>query len=242
MGAMLLPVLPGGSTYTGIDRGKILLDEARKTFLDAPYDVTFIEADLLEYRPEKKYDIALCHAVLQHIPGSIRVMEKMRDSVTEGGKVICMECDRNMANAALYFDGVDLNRMNNLGILQKLWVNDLDEEGSDHTIGMKIPAYMQKIGLRDVGVRFNDCINFINSEGDEKEYKMHYDSFVAGGWGDTSKDRETFVKSLVGRGLTKEEAEYQFDCEMTLNRYVSENKDSACIVSALCQVVSFGTV
>ena len=242
MGAMLLPLLPKGSTYTGLDKGKALLEEAKKIFLNSPYDVTFVETDLLTYKPQKKYDIAVCHAVLQHIPGCIGVMEKMRDSVVHGGKVICMECDRNMANAALYFDGVDLNRMNNLGILQKLWLSDLDKEGSDHTIGMKIPAYMQKIGLKDIGVRLSDCVNFINAEGDKQAYKTHYDSFISGGWGDINKDREQFVRSLISRGLTREEAEYQFGCEMALNEYVSQNKDSACIVTALCQIISFGTV
>lgn len=242
LGVMLLPILPRGSTYTGIDKGKTLLEEAGKIFTSSPYNATFIEADLIDYQPIRKYDMAICQTVLQHIPESIKILEKMRDSVLAGGRVICIEVDRNLANAAMYFDGVDYNRLNNLGILQKLWLNDLKYSGSDHNIGMKIPVYMQKIGLKDIGVRLNDCVNFINSKGNDETYKKEYDSFIAGGWGVLNKDKGEFVNSLVDRGLTKEEAEYQFNCETVYNTYVSENIDSANIVNALCQIVSFGIV
>jgi len=242
VGVMLMPLLPKGSTYTGIDKGSVLLGKAAEIFADSPYSVNFIEADLLEYQPEKKYDIAICQAVLQHIPNSIKVMKKMRDSVIAGGKVICMEVDRNLANASLYFHGLDYNHLVNLGVLQKIWLKDLENTGSDHNIGVKIPAYMQEIGLHDIGVRFNDCVNFINAKGDAEKYKLEYDSFISGGWGDVDKNKNEVVASLVKRGLTVEEAEYQFDCEKIYHVYVNENKDSACILSATCLIISYGTV
>jgi len=241
LGAMLLPMLPKGSTYTGIDRGKELLKEAARLFSDSPYGATFIEADLLAYRPVRQYDIAICQAVLQHIPESIHVLEKMRDSVRPGGMVICMECDRNIANAAMFFDGMDYERLNNLGILQKLWLNDLKSTSSDHNIGTKIPVYMQQIGLKHIGVRLGDRVNYINSGGDEETYQREYDSFAAG-WDNPSQAREETVKSLMERGLTEEEAVVQFDCEAMYHAYMSEHKASAHIVSALCLVISFGVV
>lgn len=54
--------------------------------------------------------------------------------------------------------------------------------------------------------------------------------------------QEAIVASLMNRGLTVEEAEYQFNCETIFNKYVNEHMDSACIISALCQIISFGTV
>ena len=241
-GARLLPLLPAGSTYTGLDKGKTLLSKAAEFFSDSGYNTVFYEVDLLEYRPEKKYDIAICHTVLQHIPSSMRIIEKMRDSVICGGKVICIEIDRNIANAGLYFHGVDYSRLNNLGILQKLWQKDLWSEGSDHNIGIKVPAYMQEAGLKDIGVRINDCVNFINAKGDKSKYETEYDCFISAGWGGGEKNRDEFVDSMIKRGLTREEANYQFDCETMLNTYVNDNKDSMCIVSAPCLIVSYGTV
>ena len=242
IGAMLMPLLPKGSTYTGIDKGKTLIENAIEFFADSPYDASFIEADLLFYQPEKKYDIAICHAVLQHIPNSIKVMEKMRDSVRNGGKVICIEADRNIANACLYFYRLDYSQLINLGILQKLWLNDKEKEGSDQNSGVKVPAYMQEIGLTDIGVRLNDCVNFINAKGDKEKYSVEFDSFISGGWGDFNNNKDEVVASLMKRGLTVEEAEYQFSCDMIYNKYVNEHMDSACILSALCQIISFGTV
>ena len=239
--AAFLPLLPEGSTYTGIDMAEVLLQEAAEMFMNSPYDIAFIEEDLLEYQPVAKYDIAICHAVLQHIPDSKAVLKKMRDSVVPGGKVICFESDRNIGNASMYFKGVDYRQQNNLGILQKLWLNDFDNGGSDHNIGLKIPVYMQEIGLKDINVRTNDCVNFLNPEGDSETYEKIYDSLVSGGWG-AVKNKHEAINSLIARGLTAEEAEQQFDCETILHNYVRENKKTACIVGPLGQVISFGTV
>ena len=187
-------------------------------------------------------DVAICKTVLQHITDAITILEKMRDSVVPGGKVICMECDRNIANAMMYFDGIDYERLNNLGVLQKLWFEDFRRSGMDHNIGMKIPVYMQKIGLRDVEVRLNDRVGFINPQGNGEIYAAELDSFLASGWGDFECDREKTVGSLMNRGLTLEEAEYQFDCEMVYNRFMRECGGEAMIVHALGLIVSFGTV
>lgn len=38
MGLRLLPVLPSGSKYTGVDLGSGLIHEAKRMFRDLPYD------------------------------------------------------------------------------------------------------------------------------------------------------------------------------------------------------------
>jgi SAM-dependent methyltransferase len=242
IGLLFLPILPKGSTYTGIDKGKILLDKAADLFNGSPYNVNFIEADLFEYQPEKIYDIATSHTVLQHIPNSIRVLEKMRDSVIPGGKVICIEANRIAGKTGLYFHGIDYDSLNILGIYQKLFLTDALRKGGGDGNGIKIPAYMQEIGLKDIGVRANDCVNFINSQGDNEKYKLEYDCFISAGWGNITRDKQNVVDSLVQRGLTSEEAGYLFDCEMILHTYVSENVESSCITQVSYQIISFGTV
>ena len=242
LGEIFLPLLPEGSTYTGIDMAGALLKDAAEIFLNSPYKTTFIKEDLLEYQPIAKYDIAVCHAVLQHIPDSKRALKKMRDSVVAGGKVICFEADRNIANAGMYFNGIDYRQQNNLGILQKLWLSEFLNGGCDHNIGLKIPIYMQEIGLKEIGVRSNDCVDFLNPEGDKEMYEKIYDSLVSGGWGVVHDNKHKFVNSLIARSLTAEEAEQQFDCETILHDYVRENKESACIVNMSCQIISFGVV
>jgi len=242
LGAALLPMLPEGCAYTGIDVEKAHLDEARKYFTDKKYTAEFVEYDLHEYEPVKKYGVAICQAVLMHVPNAKSVLKKMRDSVIPGGLVICIECDRNMANASMFFDGIDYRKTINLGILQKIWLNDFDRTGSDYNIALKIPVYMRELGLKYVGVRTNDCVSFIDPDGGADEYEKQYNAFVSGGWGAEDASESEKVASLIERGLTEDEAKYQFLCEEITNKYVRENKKSARIVSAHNLIISFGTV
>lgn len=68
LGLKLLPLLPMGSKYTGIDKGQKLINEAREIFQDLPYETEFFVADLNECKIESKYDVAVCHAFLLHMP------------------------------------------------------------------------------------------------------------------------------------------------------------------------------
>jgi 16S rRNA G1207 methylase RsmC len=53
LGIKLLPLLPQGSTYTGIDLGEELLKAAEKLFKNSPYQSSFIRANLVDYIPIK---------------------------------------------------------------------------------------------------------------------------------------------------------------------------------------------
>lgn len=53
---------------------------------------------------KQNYDIAICQAVLQHIPNGLSIIDKMRDSIVEGGKVICIELNININNSILHID------------------------------------------------------------------------------------------------------------------------------------------
>ena len=70
IGLLLLPILPKGSTYTGIDISDTLLDDAKNIFADSGYNTKFIKADLNEYMPTESYDLAISQAVLRHIPNA----------------------------------------------------------------------------------------------------------------------------------------------------------------------------
>jgi len=167
LGMSMLPLLPDGSTYTGLDSSAVLLDSACNAFSELSYAHQFKQVDITTYEAKQKYDIAICRTVLQHIPDALNVMERMKQSVKPGGLIICMETDRNLDNAGLYFDGLDLHSFNNLGILQKLWYVQHMSGGSDHTIGTKLPAYLRKIGLKNIGVRISDYVQFLNPDDEQ---------------------------------------------------------------------------
>ena len=81
LGLKLLPLLPEGSTYTGIDKGVDLINKAKEIFSNLIYDTEFIACDIEDIELERKYDIAMSHAFLLHMTDSKRILKKMINSV-----------------------------------------------------------------------------------------------------------------------------------------------------------------
>lgn len=50
LGLKLLPLLPEGSTYTGIDKGTELISKAKEIFQELPYTAEFIIGDIEEIK------------------------------------------------------------------------------------------------------------------------------------------------------------------------------------------------
>jgi ubiquinone/menaquinone biosynthesis C-methylase UbiE len=178
LGLKLLPLLPQGSTYTGIDIGVELLKDAEKLFENIPLQANFIKANLVDYNPIKKYDLAICQAVLRHIPQYKHVLEKMVDSVIDNGKVICIEVNRRMENAGLYIDGIDFRIDEKDMLIKHKWMEELQNGGRDYLTGIKVPILMEELGLKDVSVRVNDYVEFISPKQDKDEYDKHIRSFI----------------------------------------------------------------
>ncbi|MDO3411246.1 class I SAM-dependent methyltransferase [Saccharibacillus sp. CPCC 101409] len=243
MGAILLPILPEGSTYTGIDKGGGLIEEARSLFEDSPWEATFIQADLEDYEPRADYDLAVCQCVLQHIPHAGIILDKMKRSVVPGGRVVCIELSRDVGNAAIYLDGLDYAGLNVLGAAQKLRSRDLERSGKDFCIGVKMPVYMQQAGLEQIGARMNDRVTFVNPHGEQEEYRRNLNSFLAdySTVMEMTEDRRSdVVRHLVERGLSEEEAVIVFECERSMAEYLREHQDKISIVDAGCLFISYG--
>ena len=166
LGIKLMPLLPEGSTYTGIDIGEELICEARRLFKKAPFQSEFIVMDLEKYKPAMNFDIAICQAVLRHIPQAKTILEKMTCSVVPTGKVICIEVNRRMENAGYYIHDDQFNISENDYSLQNKWEQEFLNGGRDYLLGIKIPIYMKQLGLKDVGVRLNDFVDFVVPESD----------------------------------------------------------------------------
>lgn len=177
-----------------------------------------------------------------HIPNSSDTLKKMIESTNPDGLIICIEINWNVANAAMYIDGIDTDSHCNLGILQKLWVEENKRNHIDRCIGLKIPVWMQKYGLRDVGIRVNDCVQFVNPNSTPDEHKRHLDSFLSAGWGSESGDEETEIKNLCERGLTKREAIHQYSSQNEINEFVRMNKSNMFAVTAPSMFISYGRV
>ena len=244
LGMVLLPILPKGSTYTGVDISDTLISEAKMIFEDSEYQTEFIESDLNLFSVKEKYDIAICQSLLRHLPNPKDILKKMVDSVTVDGMVICIEVNREFENAGLYIKGMDYNSFGTTAVFQKLWKTELSKEGRDYSIGMKIPFYMQEFGLHDIDVRINDKVNFINPYGDKNEYSELFNSLVTTkGWDRSlaEDEKENIINHFMNRGLTRAEAEIYVKSQVEISRYLMENKENGFVLSTLCLLISYGT-
>jgi SAM-dependent methyltransferase len=239
LGLKLLPLLPKGTKYTGIDKGNQLISEARAVFGTLPYETEFIVGDITEAELECKYDVALCHAFLMHMTDPILVLKKMVDSVVDQGRIICFEANWISAMANTYLAGVDQSKITDLGILQKLYEDDAKRNGKDGNIGIKLPRYFSQLGLKDIGCRVSDKVNFLDSNVDQSLKQKMCTSFCEDGFGADPGEQDIFVRRLIDRGMSFEDAQRQYQTEKLLASLFNIQSD---LVSAATMKITFGTV
>ncbi|PFL10727.1 class I SAM-dependent methyltransferase [Bacillus thuringiensis] len=214
LGLLLMPLLPEGSKYTGIDSGETLLAEARELFRLLPYESEFLEGDAIEIELNDTYDIAICHAFLLHMSSPKTMLQKMIHSVKSGGKIICFEPHwiSNMSSYTL--DGENQSEIIQLGILQNLFESDTQRNGKDGNIGMKIPIYLSELGVKNIECRVSDKVNFLDSNMHHNDKNDLYQSLKEEGIAGNPGDKQQFIKRLIDRGLTYHNALAQYEAEL----------------------------
>ncbi|MGG0220092.1 class I SAM-dependent methyltransferase [Bacillus mycoides] len=239
LGLILLPLLPNGSKYTGIDSGEALIAEARELFFSLPYESEFIEGDATEIELENKYDIAVSHAFLLHMNSPKTMLQKMINSIKEGGKIICFEPNwiSNMSSYTL--DRLIQSEIIQLGILQKLFEEDTHRSGKDGDIGMKIPMYLSELGVKNIECRVSDKVNFLDSNLNQNDKKGLYNSLKEEGIAGNPGDKQQFIERLMSRGLTFAEVLAQYEAEL---RFFEVFHIHASLVYAPNMKITFGEI
>ena len=64
LAGLIMPFLPEGSTYTGIDISGVMIQEAKRIYADARYPVNFVCQNAYDYKEIEKYDMVICQALL----------------------------------------------------------------------------------------------------------------------------------------------------------------------------------
>ncbi|ULL19861.1 class I SAM-dependent methyltransferase [Paenibacillus sp. H1-7] len=235
MGLKLLPMLPLGSTYTGVDAGGALLAHAKELFAQLPYESEFIRADIQTVSLERKYDMAISHAFLMHMPNPKEILHKMIDCVEDQGRIACFEAHWIANMASYYFEGVDQSDLVQLGPTQRLYESDTKREGKDGNIGIKLPVYMSELGVKQVQCRVSDRVNFLDlNTGLENRNKLA-NSMRPSPCG----EKEEFVHNLMMRGMTAQEASQQYECE---RRFEAALHPDAYFAEASSMKISFGLI
>lgn len=239
LGLKLLPLLPSGSKYTGIDKGQKLIDKAKELFHKLPYETEFFVSDTNEIELAGKYDIAVCHAFLLHMSEPKTILEKMIKSVVNEGKIICFEPHWISGMSSFSIKGYEQSQIVQLGILQKLFEESVGKTGKDGNIGAKIPQYLSELGVTNIECRVSDKVNFLNPNMKQEDKQNMYHSLKEEGVGATPINREEFIEGLINRGITMNEAEKQYEAELLFSQLF--NIDSS-FLYAPSMKITFGEI
>jgi len=232
LGSVLLPLLPEGSTYTGLDVGAKLLEEGRNAFSNSPWDVDFVQQDLTQYEPEEKYDLAICQCVLVHIPSPETIVDKMVKSVVPGGRVICIEPNWAFTSMGVYRHGMDVYSYEDAGTHQKLYDYGVQKGEADRYIGMKIPAIMHDLGLSNIDIRINDKARLEFKKPDKKKLEKERS--------DRRENRFNNPALYIDAGLSRTEAIRHVENILLTEDYEHGHDGYLPVVSAMAWLISYG--
>ena len=238
LGLKLLPLLPKGSKYTGIDKGQQLINQALEYFSKLPYETEFFVADTNSIELERKYDIAVCHAFLLHMSEPKSMLQSMVNSIVDNGKIICFEPHWISGMSSYELEGYKQSQIVPLQILQRLFEKSANETGKDGNIGVKVPQFLAELGVKNIECRVSDKVNFLHPSNEQHKHTL-YDSLKADGIGTEPVNKEQFIESLIKRGVTAEHAQEQFEAELLFSKVF--NIESSFIYAPNMKII-FGDV
>lgn len=64
LAGLIMPFLPEGSTYTGIDINDVMIQEAKRRYAGVNYPTKFICKNAYDYQEKEMYDMVVCQALL----------------------------------------------------------------------------------------------------------------------------------------------------------------------------------
>lgn len=242
LGLKLLPVLPKGSQYTGLDVGTGLIKEAEALFANVSYPTQFRVLDVNELQTDAKFDIAVCHALLLHMPDPKSTLRRMMACVRSSGLVIAFEPFWLSTMSHTCIHEVTQSQMVKIGILQKLYELDAMRTGKDGNVGMKLPVYMSEIGLLNVDCRVSDKVNHLTPHGDPSSTTALYESLCEEGMSNIPRDEEAHMRNLVERGLTEDEAKELFMSEVLAGTTFREHWREFNTLTAPTMMIAYGSV
>ncbi|GIO27379.1 class I SAM-dependent methyltransferase [Ornithinibacillus bavariensis] len=239
LGLKLLPILPKGSKYTGIDKGQQLINKAKEYFHNLPYETEFFVADTNEIEMESKYDIAVCHAFLLHMSEPKRMLQRMIDSIVNDGKIICFEPHWISGMSSYELAGYEQSQIVPLGILQKLFEGSKNKTGNDGNIGAKVPIYLSELGVKNIECRVSDKVNFLHPDKNQQDKQKLFHSLKEDGVGGAPVDKAQFIENLIKRGISAKDALEQFEAELLFSQVF--NMDSS-LIYAPSMKITFGEI
>ena len=244
LGLVLMPLLPEGSTYTGVDISEELINKGREIFKAVPFKHKFIVSSANGI-PEKDdtFDIAICNSVLMHIPEPDAVLTEMKRITKNDGMIISCESNWNAVNALMYIDGIKKSNITDLGFLQILFERVHEKTKTDGNIGMKMPVIMARNNIKNIQARISDAVRIVLADENNEEQDSIYTSLQSDGFGTelTEEQKSQKINWFMELGFSREEATEYLEKEIKLNE-IFRNRSELNMVYAAAMTFCFGYV
>lgn len=236
MGAMMMPLLPEGSTYTGVDFSDRLVEYGTKLLEKHEIKGKLISSDFMSFHAKENYDIVISQSVLRHIGDSRPFIRKMIELGKRGSLIVCIDTNRELESAGLFVEGMDYAFLCDHRGAEKHWKAEFDNGDRDYAAAMRNAYVMRELGLQDIEVRMNDRVSFVYPE--KEDYKQSVEDLLRQDalWYEGS-DR---VEQLMSHGMSKEEAEAYCERGKVIEKYFSEHRDNVCYTQFRGKTITFG--
>lgn len=237
LAVMLMPLLPKGSNYTGIDFSSALIEKAEFLVKNNNINGKIIKGDFLESNFSNEFDVVICQSVLRHIGNPIKFVSKMISAAKENGLVICIDTNREIECCGLYIDGMDYGELCDHSGAIKHWKAEIANNKRDYAAAMRNAYTMRELGLHNIDVRMNDKVSFVCQEQDD--YKTKVNDFI-----DTKSlwydDKNEAIERLVNHGMTKVEAEQYVNKSEKICEYLKKHDDEVAFTHFKGKTITFG--
>jgi len=243
-GLKLMPLLPSGSTYHGFDQSSELIAQARDLWQDCEIESEFSVGSAFNAPFEdSRFDVAVSHTVLMHIPDPVRVIREMIRVTRDAGLIITCDANRNAHNALFHIDETEEQDTVPLDLFQTMNREIRKQTGVDHNIGSKTPVLMHKAGLKNVGARVSDSVRLLFPPIDSGKSDALFQALCREGYGPPVPDsiaREKWIEGMTKYGVSRHDAEREIDRE--LSRDLANKAGNYHTVYTDLLTFSFGTV
>ena len=207
LGMKILPLVPSGSSYTGIELDVGQINEARSYFGQMPYQYEFIQENIYDYMPDKKYDLVVGLFLVSYIHNSEMLIEKMKQSLKPGGMLLLIDANYEVEQAG-YFSGLEREE-NGMKCpdFSPVWEYEMSHQERDYKMGTKLPYLFKKCGLKNIQARISDMVQIYEPEDADKSAMNTIFRYVY-------ENEDTFLKGVnyfTARGVTYQKASEYVD-------------------------------
>lgn len=188
LGRKFLPLVPEGSSYTGIELDAGEIREAESFFQKTSYPYELIKQDVYLFQPEKKYDVVVALYLLSYVQHPEQLLEKMKASLKPDGMLLLIDSNMEVERAG-YFSGLEKEENGRkCPDFTGIWESEVCHQERDYRMGTKLPYLLKKSGLKNIQARISDRV-ILYDPTDEKKKKTndmfryvyeHEDSYQGG--------------------------------------------------------------